>query len=40
MSCRNRRKNQEALTATLVIPDNKPDIERVIRVNPPRRSKE
>jgi len=32
MSCRNRRKNQEALTATLVIPDNKPDIERVIRV--------
>ncbi|MDR3561297.1 MAG: DUF3794 domain-containing protein [Negativicutes bacterium] len=32
MSRHCRRKNQEALTATLVIPDTKPDIERVLRV--------
>lgn len=32
MSCRCPRKNQTSITETLVIPDNKPDIERVLRV--------
>ena len=32
MTCRHRRNNQLSIAKTLVIPDNKPDIERVLRV--------